>query len=441
MCALPWAVCSALIGNALAQHATWRWCYYIGIIYSAISLIGTAIVYFPPSRPQQDYEISRWDELKSLDWAGLALYTGGLTVLLIGLTWAGSTEHPWRGASVIAPIVVGAVALIACFAYDFTICKHAFLPLHLFRRVKEFTVLLVLVFVSGMVYYSMAGLLPQGTLYIYSNDPTKIGLIQLPNGIAQLIGACILPAISHKIKHLKLQVIIAMTVQTLFIALYSVAMPHRMATWMALQFFGQGCFGYITLLCYFIASLHVPLRELGLATGLIGTFRSAGGSVGNAIFNTILSLTVNDKLGFNIVAAAIAAGFPATELELLIPAVIENSLGIPGAFVAVPDASLAVQAATSEAFKQTYAYAFRRVFWATIPFGVLAVIASFFIKDASQYLTNHTAVHLERDAMMHLRHHDKGHADHDKGHVERVEQSRVVAAEAGAISAENNRRL
>ena len=428
---MPWAVCAALIGNAFVQHATWRWCYYIGIIYSAIALIGTAIVYFPPSRPQQDYEVSRWDELKSLDWAGLALYTGGLTVLLIGLTWAGSAEHPWKGTSVIAPIVIGAAALIACFAYDFTICKHAFLPLDLFRRVKEFTVLLVLVFVSGMVYYSMAGLLPQGTLYVYSNDPIQIGLIQLPNGIAQLIGACILPAISHKIKHLKLQVIIAMTVQTLFVALYSVAMPHRKATWMALQFFGQGCFGYITLLCYFIASLHVPLRELGIATGLIGTFRSAGGSVGNAIFNTILSSTVNDKLGPNIAAAAIAAGFPAVELELLIPAVIKNSLGIPGAFATLPDASLAVQAVTSEAFKQTYAYAFRRVFWATIPFGVLAVIASFYIKDASQYLTNHTAVHLERDATMHVRH-------RDKGHVERVEQSRVVAPQGSALSAENN---
>lgn len=401
--AIPWAICGVIIANQLAAHATWRWCYYIFLIYACVALIGTSLVYFPPSRPSGDYSSTRWQQVKNLDYVGMFLYTTGLTSFLVGLTWAGTPAHPWKSASVIAPIVLGAVAFAGCFAYDFTLAKQPFFPLNLFRRIRQFTILLLVVFVSGMIFYSMAGLLPQGTLWMYTSDAMGIGLTQLPNGFAQLVGGCIMPAVSHKIKHLKTQLIVALCVQTLFTALYAAVIPDNRPAWMAFQFFGMGCFGYITLLCYFIAGLHVPLRELGIATGLIGTLRSGGGSVGNAIFNTILTTTIDERLATSIANAAIGAGYPPEGLETLIPGVINNALGIPGV-AALPGVTPEVIAATSQALKDSYAHAFRLVFYATIPFGVVAIIASFWVEDASQYLTNHTAVYLERGALIGQRH-------------------------------------
>ena len=118
---IPFALCSVIIGNALASYATWRWCYYIGIIYGGVAIIGTALVYHPPSRPQLDYDVTRWQEAKSLDYVGILLYSAGLTVFLVGLTWAGSAAHPWKSASVVAPIVVGGIVFICCFIYSFTV--------------------------------------------------------------------------------------------------------------------------------------------------------------------------------------------------------------------------------------------------------------------------------------------------------------------------------
>jgi hypothetical protein len=204
--------------------------------------------------------------------------------------------------------------------------------------------------------------------------------------------------LSHKIGHVKWQIVIALVAQTLFIALYSVGLPGNKSAWMALQFFGQGCFGYITLTTYFVVSLHVPLRELGVAAGLIGTFRSAGGSVGNAIFNTILNSIINSRIGGQIAAAATNAGFDPSNLELLIPAVISNAAGVPDAFVGIPGVTGKVEIATALAVKNTYAYAFRRVFWSTVPFGVVAIVCALFIADPSRYMTNHTAVHMEKSA-------------------------------------------
>jgi hypothetical protein len=145
--------------------------------------------------------------------------------------------------------------------------------------------------------------------------------------------------------------------------------------------------------------LFVPQEELGVSAGLIGTFRSAGGSVGNAIFSTILNSIINKQLGPRIAAAAIASGFSPSELGTLIPAVIENAVGVPEAFANVPGVSSAVIAATSQALKDAYAYAFRKVFLSTIPFGVIGLIAAWFVKDPSHLLNNHIAVHQEWDVL------------------------------------------
>ncbi|KAL3426727.1 Vacuolar basic amino acid transporter 5 [Phlyctema vagabunda] len=396
---IPWSTFSVLIGNQLVEKATWKWCYYIALMYAVISTIGIYAFYYPPSRPRNDYSKTRWQEFKELDFIGNFLYATGLPVMLIGFTWAGTSDHPWDSVSVIAPIIIGVALFGACFAYDFTIAKNPLFPLPLFAKVREFTILLVVVFVSGMIFTGMTALLPQATLWIFTNDSTEIGLIALPNGFGSLIGGWLIPSLMHKIKHLRWQVITALVVQTLANALYVTVIPDSKAGWMILQFFGQGCFTYLTTLCYVISSLHVPHKDLGLASGLIGTFRSGGGSIGNAILSTILTGIINRRLGRQIVAAALGLGFNSEGLEALVPAVIQNALGVPGAFDAVPGITPAVEEATAHALKEAYAYAFKRVFYATIPFGVIATICAWFIKDPSQYLTNHVSVHMEKEVL------------------------------------------
>ena len=399
---IPWGISGVLIATSLNANtaAGWRWCYYLGLIFGVLSMIGTVLFYFPPARPQHDFDKTRWQEIKEIDYIGCLLYTIGLVLFLIGLTWAGQPSHPWKSASTLAPIIVGFAVLVACFAYDFTVPSQPFFPLALFRQVREYTVLLVIVFVAGMVFYCMAGLLPQGSLYMFTNDPIEIGIIALPNGCAQFFFGGFMCLIMGKIGHLKAQVITGLVLQTLFTALYSTILPTNKHAWMAFQFFGNGPFAWITLVSYVIAGLHVPLRHLGIASGLIGTFRSAGGSVGNAIFNTILNTIVSSEMPKRVAAAAIANGFDPTALAELIPATVENAVGVPGAFATVPGITPAIEAAVAQAFKEAYAYAFRRVFWSTIPFGVIAIICACFIKDPSVYLTNHTAIHMEREGVL-----------------------------------------
>ena len=407
---LPWGALAVLLGNLLAKNASWRWCYYIAIIYATVSLVGTSILYFPPSNRQKDDKRTQWEMFTDLDFIGLFLYTCGLTVMLIGFSWAGSQSHSWHSPSVVAPVVIGALTLGCSFAYDWLICDQgkAFFPRRIFRQYREFTVSLVVVFVAGLIFYSMSSLVPQTSFYVFDNNGIHIGIISLPNGLGQLVGSTVMPALLHRTRRPKLHIIAGVFIQTFFTGLYTYAIPNHKGAWMAFQAFGQGCFSWITVSTLVNASLHVRQSDLGLAVGIIGTFRSAGGSIGDAVFTIIRNSVVGNQLAPRIAEAAQAQGYKYT--TALMTAVIENGNGVPDAFEGIPGVTDAVKRATSRAFHEVYAYAFQRVFYSTIPFGVIALIAALFIADAGKYMTNHTSVHLKKDVLSHLHHTEENKA-------------------------------
>lgn len=142
---LPFTVAGTLLSNTIITNATWRLIFWIAIGYGGFSLVGTALVYFPPSHPRLDGK-TRWQEFKELDWVGTILFTVGLSVFLFGLN-AGGNSYLWTSAATLAPLILGMIVLLASFAYDFTSAKDPLFPWYLFRNFREFSSLPVLVFV------------------------------------------------------------------------------------------------------------------------------------------------------------------------------------------------------------------------------------------------------------------------------------------------------
>lgn len=394
MVAIPWGGLAPLIGTSIYTNTalSWRWIYIIMIVIAVVAFAGTALFYFPPARPAFDLEKSRLDQVRELDYVGCLLFAGGITSVLLALSWGG-TQKPWRSAATIAPLVAGIGGITAAVVYDITMAQVPLLPKVLLVQFRDYTVLLFVAFFTGTVFYAMAALLPAAGTYIFTNDLLEVSIMQIPNGMGQIILGVVATAFVGRIGHLKIQLIFYMLMMTVFIGCLAASL-HNKAAFMALQFFAMGTFPTVSTICFIIAGLNIPLRHLGTAIGLIGTFRSAGGSAGTSILFSILNSTVQDKLAASIVGAALPLGFSASEVPSLIQATVLNAVGVPGAFLTVQGITPLIQEAVTQALVEVYIVAFQRVFYACTAFGLVGIIFALLVRDPSKYLTNHTAVHL-----------------------------------------------
>lgn len=418
---------NVLFANILLKYATWRWIFYISIIVESISFVGTAFFYNPVSRPRGDYDKTRWQQTLEVDWLGLAFFTTGLATCLVGLTWAGSTGHPWHGASVLVPMLLGIAVLAAGFAYDFTIAKNPIFPLRLFKLWRGFLCICIVLFISGMNFNSLSALLPQGSLYMFTTNGIEIGVLALPNNIVSIVVSVIIPIFAHKIGHIKWLFVIGMALQVIFIGASAATVnPNNKMAWAFVPAFGVPMFLMVTILGYAIASLHVPYSLLGVAMGLLGTFRSAGGAVGNAIFNTIFQTKSKTYAGEEISRAAIAAGLNPADLGAIISGTITYNVGAPYAasLGSIEGMTPAIAETLQHAVRHAYGRAFQFVFYITIPFGVVALLASLMVEDPTPYMTNHTQAAMEAQPADGLSAKEAGDTEHE--HIEAIPEPKRI---------------
>jgi hypothetical protein len=121
-----------------------------------------ACTYFPPTfnTKHKDDGKTKLELLKELDYVGLALFTAGCVLFLVGINWGGR-QYEWDSPNVIATMVVGIVCLIALGFWEaYADLKYPLMPPRLFKRWRRFTMVLIVCFVGGMLYCEDPLLLP-----------------------------------------------------------------------------------------------------------------------------------------------------------------------------------------------------------------------------------------------------------------------------------------
>ncbi|KIX09124.1 uncharacterized protein Z518_00202 [Rhinocladiella mackenziei CBS 650.93] len=395
---LPISTFGPLIAKALVKYATWRWVFHLGTITAAFALLGTIIFYHPPSKPIRDR--SRRQIFRELDHLGLFLYTAGVALFLLGLGWGG-IQYQWNSAAVLVPLCLGFLLFCAMLFWDFSgRPQRPTFPLRLFRMFREFVTVIAVMFVTGLVYITSAALIPLQISYIWTADPIKAGFYNIPAGFGAAIGGTLLGGLIYKMKHVPIQMAVAVAIQTTFMALQALITPHHIAMGMVFQTLASLPFGWILIACYVTVGLHVPHRDLGLAYGLVGTSRFLGGAVGSTIFFTILSNKAAVRIPTRVVEAVIPLNYALSEVPSLIAALTS---GVTSGLAGIPPR---VVEAAANAIKWGYADAFRVTWLATVPFGVIAITLATCIRDPSPYFTSHTAVTLAKERFRD-RHHEK----------------------------------
>ena len=212
---------------------------------------------------------------------GGILFVIGAVLILMGIVW--TTQYTGADPHIIAPIVVGFVALVAFGLWEtFGNAKHPLTPPHIFRSShgRDFTAPAIAIFITNMYFYSQNILWPSmigafwsdgGADWHYANE------LSIVQGGSILFGSLCLIFLGRPIRHWRYQLPIVNAIMVIFGALGALAAPNRKGMMVAFAFISGTCFTWSLFLAIATSQLGVEHKLLGVAGGLAGMFRMSGG--------------------------------------------------------------------------------------------------------------------------------------------------------------------
>ncbi|OAL40089.1 hypothetical protein AYO20_00507 [Fonsecaea nubica] len=383
------AVILAPITGLYGFHShSWRWNFYAAAIAQFLSFLGLLFLYFPPAHP---YGLPVKKVLPKIDYVGGALFVAGAVPALVGMVY--TTVVPSDDAHVVAPLVIG-FFFIVCFALweTFSRSEHPLTPTYVFAssRGRDFTAPAIALAVVNMFYYSGSILWPTIINAFYTDGGTDWHyaiVLSLPQGLAITLGAMMLSVFGGRIKNWQWQLTGSVFIMVLFGSLLAMVSPTNKGLMIAFIFLSQCGYGWAIYLSIAVAQMGVEHKDLGLSGGIAGVFRFAAGSIGAAVYTTILTNETNKSMARLVPAAAVAAGLPRSKIPDLLSAIGTPALS--------KEFSQAVVAAVGPAVDQAHVHGIRMVAFASLAFGIVGIIACMCCKDVDKKMNNKIEVYLE----------------------------------------------
>jgi hypothetical protein len=140
-----------------------------------------------------------------------------------------------------------------------------------------------------------------------------------------------------------------------------------------------------------IAITVTPDAFIATTVALAISIRVIGGSIGYSIYYNVFANKLNTKLPLLIGEFAVEAGLPLTSAEQFVVAILTapNSVGL------VPGVTPAVIQAAEMGSRWAYSESLADVWYVSIAFGVVSIIACLFLGNIRPYLTHRIAVELK----------------------------------------------
>ncbi|KAE8146978.1 siderophore iron transporter [Aspergillus avenaceus] len=389
---LPFAGFGAIIAQLLIANtkASWRWTYYLNIITCGLSVILLACFYFPPGWDRKHKGESKLNAIKKFDYAGFVLYAAGVILVLLGLSWGG-TSYAWSSSHVVAVLVIGFVSLIAFVLYEiFMPLEQPLLPMSLLRD-RGYSATVGSAIVGNMVYFSMSLLWPQAIGALFTTDTIKTGWLSSSVGLGVIIGEIAAGLLMKPVGHSKYQLITCTVIITTFSGALAALNQNRQALGIAFTAVGGFAVGYLELVTLIMCPLFCRPEDIGLASGFLGSAKQVGGTIATAIYVAILKNRLAVNLPHDVSTTALSAGLPQSSLTELLTAV---SASDAAAMKSVPGMTSQILALVSDAVKTAYSESFRTVFLVTIAFGGLSVMAAVCTVSVDSKLNNEVAAKL-----------------------------------------------
>jgi len=305
-----------LAGGILVQYLSWRWIFLVNVP------IGLAVLIATPKFIKE----SRGAQKTKLDIAGSVAITGGLALLIYGLTHAQTSS--WSNATTIATLVASAV-LIVGFVVIEALVKDPILPLGIFKN-RSVSGANIVGFLLGSSIFATFFFLS-----LYMQQVLGYGALGVGVRYLLLAGVIIVAASISQglVTRFGVRPILAIGMLLLCAGLLYFTQIRVTGNYLVdlvpgfiLTGIGLG-FAFVPVS---IAALQGVTGKLaGAASGLINTSQQVGGAVGIAVLSTIAGTVTANHLASAVHNAPSGAN-PATVQQDSLPAALVA--GFHGAF-------------------------------------------------------------------------------------------------------------
>ncbi|GIF15355.1 MDR family MFS transporter [Actinoplanes teichomyceticus] len=277
----------------------WRWVFYLNVpIGLAAMAVVARVLHLPHHRV--DHRI---------DWPGAVALIVGLVPLLTvaeqGRDWG------WDSGRAILCYVVGGIGLIAFVLAERAYKEEALLPLRLFGN-RTVGVGATASTILGMAMFGGLMTVPLYLQIVKGSSATLAGLQMIPFVVGIMSGSIISGQLIAKTGRYRIFPIVGSVLMVIALFLFSRvgADTPLWRTMLVMVLMGLGLGGNMQPMITAVQNAVSP-REIGVATGAVTFFRSMGGTLGTAVFLSVL---------FNVLPGNISDAYRAAEKD---PAFVE----------------------------------------------------------------------------------------------------------------------
>ncbi|KAI0020357.1 putative MFS multidrug transporter [Xylariomycetidae sp. FL0641] len=324
-----------LLGGALTQYTTWRWCFYINLPVGAVAAVVLFFTHAPEPivKPPFSWALVR-RVIPQLDLVGFALLAPAVIMLLLALQY-GSSEYPWDSSIVIGLFVGALVTAVVFSLWEWRRGDNALIPFSMVRNrvvwtsTVQFSALMTAVF-GGSQYFPIYFQSVRGA------SPTLSGVYLLPGIVSQMLFVIISGVMVTRLGYYLPWAVVGGAGATLAMGLISTWSPSTSIAMLVGYQIMYGLRGTAVQPAVTAVQTALPPTQGQMGMAFVIFCQGMTASIMLIVANVIFTETLTEQIRIHAPSvnpeAALAAGGSASAVRALLPSGSPEMAGLLKAF-------------------------------------------------------------------------------------------------------------